>query len=58
MVDPQPKYSAFREPTPFEIKNRTTAYYALHRNQDGYSVEADSVWFHNFYWKSSSVASI
>ncbi|KAM0012600.1 putative Acid phosphatase [Helianthus debilis subsp. tardiflorus] len=62
MVDPQPKYSAFREPTyghaTFEIKNRTTAYYAWHPNQDGYSVETDSVWFHNFYWKSSSVASI
>ncbi|KAF5818132.1 putative Acid phosphatase [Helianthus annuus] len=62
MVDPQPKYSAFREPSyghaTFEIKNRNTAYYAWHRNQDGYSVEADSVWFHNLYWKSSSVASI
>ncbi|KAK1427284.1 hypothetical protein QVD17_15967 [Tagetes erecta] len=58
MVDPQPKYSAFREPSyghaTFEIKNRTTAYYAWHRNQDGYSVEADSVWFHNLYWKSLS----
>ncbi|KAJ0786096.1 putative Acid phosphatase [Helianthus annuus] len=62
MVDPQPKYSAFREPSyghaTFEIKNRTTAYYAWHRNREGYSVEADSVWFHNLYWKSSSVASI
>ncbi|KAI7754472.1 hypothetical protein M8C21_030477 [Ambrosia artemisiifolia] len=58
MVDPQPKYSAFREPShghaTFEIKNRTTAYYAWHRNLDGYSVEADSLWFHNLYWKSSS----
>ncbi|MFS7911770.1 putative Acid phosphatase [Helianthus anomalus] len=61
MVDPQPKYSTFREPSyehaTFEIKNRTAAYYAWHRNQDGYSVEADSFWFHNLYQTSSSDSS-
>ncbi|KAK1369552.1 Purple acid phosphatase [Heracleum sosnowskyi] len=54
MTEPQPKYSAFREASfghaTFDIKNRTHAYYAWHRNQDGYAVEADSVWFFNRYW--------
>lgn len=54
MTEPQPKYSAFREASfghaTFDIKNRTHAYYAWHRNQDGYAVEADTVWFFNRYW--------
>ncbi|GJY74016.1 purple acid phosphatase 2-like protein [Tanacetum coccineum] len=61
MVDPQPLYSAFREPSyghaTFEIINRTHAYYAWHRNQDGYAVEADSLWFHNLYWNSTQDSS-
>lgn len=66
MTEPQPAYSAYREASfghgIFEIKNRTHAYFGWHRNQDGYSVEADSHWFHNRYWNptkgSSSVASM
>ncbi|KAE9447282.1 hypothetical protein C3L33_20794, partial [Rhododendron williamsianum] len=54
MTDPQPKYSAFREASfghaIFDIKNRTHAHYSWHRNQDGYAVEADSLWFFNRYW--------
>uniref|UniRef100_A0A5B6ZX04 Purple acid phosphatase n=1 Tax=Davidia involucrata TaxID=16924 RepID=A0A5B6ZX04_DAVIN len=54
MTEPQPKYSAFREASfghaIFDIKNRTHAYYSWHRNQDGYAVEADSLWFFNRYW--------
>ncbi|WOG84687.1 hypothetical protein DCAR_0103871 [Daucus carota subsp. sativus] len=54
MTDPQPKYSAFREASfghaTLDIKNRTHAYYAWHRNQDGYAVEADRMWFSNRYW--------
>ncbi|PIN12097.1 Purple acid phosphatase [Handroanthus impetiginosus] len=54
MTEPQPKYSAFREASfghaTFSIKNRTHAYYSWHRNQDGYAVEADSMWFFNRYW--------
>ncbi|KAL2329346.1 hypothetical protein Fmac_022773 [Flemingia macrophylla] len=54
MTEPQPEYSAFREASfghaIFEIKNRTHAYYAWHRNQDGVAVEADSLWFFNRYW--------
>ncbi|KAI8533048.1 hypothetical protein RHMOL_Rhmol11G0265600 [Rhododendron molle] len=54
MTDPQPKYSAFREASfghaIFDIKNRTHAYYSWHRNQDGFAVEADSLWFFNRYW--------
>ncbi|KAM7470811.1 hypothetical protein LguiA_008994 [Lonicera macranthoides] len=54
MTEPQPKYSAFREASfghaLFEIKNRTHAYYNWHRNQDGYAVQADSLWFFNRFW--------
>ncbi|PKA65530.1 Purple acid phosphatase 2 [Apostasia shenzhenica] len=54
MTEPQPKYSAFREASfghaMFDIKNRTHAYYAWHRNQDGHAVEADKMWFNNRYW--------
>ena len=45
----------------FDIKNRTHAYFGWHRNEDEYAVEADSLLFHNRYWKSkkqSSVASL
>ncbi|KVI02013.1 Iron/zinc purple acid phosphatase-like C-terminal domain-containing protein [Cynara cardunculus var. scolymus] len=55
MTEPQPEYSAFREASfghaTFDIKNRTHAYYAWHRNQDGYAVTADTMWFYNRYWK-------
>ncbi|CAK9142057.1 unnamed protein product [Ilex paraguariensis] len=54
MTEPQPKYSAFREASfghaIFDIKNRTHAYYSWHRNQDGYAVQADSLWFYNRFW--------
>ncbi|WJX21519.1 hypothetical protein P8452_10946 [Trifolium repens] len=54
MTEPQPEYSAFREASfghaIFDIKNRTHAHYSWHRNQDGYSVEADSHWFFNRFW--------
>ncbi|OIW05548.1 hypothetical protein TanjilG_23334 [Lupinus angustifolius] len=54
MTEPQPKYSAYREASfghaIFDIKNRTHAHYSWHRNQDGYAVEADSLWFFNRYW--------
>ncbi|KAL1192300.1 Purple acid phosphatase 10 [Cardamine amara subsp. amara] len=54
MTEPQPKYSAYREASfghaIFSIKNRTHAYYGWHRNQDGYAVEADKMWFHNRFW--------
>ncbi|CAK9140086.1 unnamed protein product [Ilex paraguariensis] len=54
MTEPQPKYSAFREASfghaIFDIKNRTHAYYGWHRNQDGYAVEADSLWVFNRFW--------
>lgn len=54
MTEPQPKYSAYREASfghaIFDIKNRTHAYYSWHRNQDGYAVEADSMWFYNRIW--------
>lgn len=54
MTEPQPKYSAYREASfghaIFDIKNRTHAYYSWHRNQDGYAVEADSMWFFNRIW--------
>ncbi|KAI7739172.1 hypothetical protein M8C21_027280 [Ambrosia artemisiifolia] len=54
MTEPQPMYSAFREASYghaiFDIKNRTHAYHSWHRNQDGYAVTADSIWFHNRYW--------
>ncbi|KAG9456806.1 hypothetical protein H6P81_001314 [Aristolochia fimbriata] len=55
MTEPQPAYSAFREASfghaVLDIKNRTHAYYAWHRNQDGFSAVADSVWFFNRYWQ-------
>ncbi|KAK4746598.1 hypothetical protein SAY87_025635 [Trapa incisa] len=54
MTEPQPQYSAFREASfghaIFDIKNRTHAYYSWHRNQDGYAVEADSLWLYNRRW--------
>ncbi|XP_031127284.1 purple acid phosphatase 2 [Ipomoea triloba] len=54
MTDPQPEYSAFREASfghaTLDIKNRTHAYYSWHRNQDGYAVEADSMWVSNRFW--------
>ncbi|OWM80295.1 purple acid phosphatase 2-like isoform X1 [Punica granatum] len=54
MTEPQPKYSAYREASfghaIFDIKNRTHAHYSWHRNQDGYAVEADSLWFYNRFW--------
>jgi acid phosphatase type 7 len=54
MSQPQPSYSAFREASfghaILDIKNRTHAHYAWHRNQDGSAVAADSVWFTNRYW--------
>lgn len=54
LTEPQPEYSAFREPSYghaiLEIKNKTHAYYSWHRNDDGYAVKADSTWFFNRYW--------
>ncbi|KAL3614034.1 prolyl aminopeptidase [Castilleja foliolosa] len=54
MTEPQPKYSAYREASfghaTLEIKNRTHVYYSWHRNQDGYAVKAESMWFFNRYW--------
>jgi hypothetical protein len=54
MTEPQPAYSAYREASfghaIFDIKNRTHAYYGWHRNQDGYAVESDVLWFFNRYW--------
>ncbi|KAF8013516.1 hypothetical protein BT93_I1378 [Corymbia citriodora subsp. variegata] len=54
MTERQPKYSVFREASfghaMFDIENRTHAYYSWHRNQDGYAVEADSMWFFNRIW--------
>ncbi|PKI38601.1 hypothetical protein CRG98_041034 [Punica granatum] len=55
MTEPQPLYSAYREASfghaILDIKNRTHAHYSWHRNDDGYAVEADSMWFHNrFYY--------
>uniref|UniRef100_A0A2P2KMX9 Purple acid phosphatase n=1 Tax=Rhizophora mucronata TaxID=61149 RepID=A0A2P2KMX9_RHIMU len=54
MTEPQPAYSAYREASfghaIFNIKNRTHAYYSWHRNQDGYAVKADKMWFSNRYW--------
>jgi hypothetical protein len=54
MSEPQPGYSAFREArfghAILDIKNRTHAYYAWHRNQDGTAVAAESRWFTNRYW--------
>lgn len=54
MTEPQPAYSAYREASfghgIFEIKNRTHAHFGWHRNEDAYSVEADSKWFYNRVW--------
>ncbi|KAL9274727.1 Purple acid phosphatase 10-like protein [Drosera capensis] len=54
LTEPQPSYSAYREASfghaIFSIKNRTHAYYGWHRNQDGYAVKADQMWFFNRYW--------
>ncbi|XP_031273856.1 purple acid phosphatase 10-like [Pistacia vera] len=54
MIEPQPDYSAFREPSfghgIFDIKNRTHAHFSWHRNQDGYAKEADKKWFYNRVW--------
>ncbi|XP_019169259.1 PREDICTED: purple acid phosphatase 2-like [Ipomoea nil] len=54
MTEPQPQYSAFREASfghaTLEIKNRTHAYYSWHRNEDGYAVQADSMWVSNRVW--------
>ncbi|KAG0478974.1 hypothetical protein HPP92_013693 [Vanilla planifolia] len=54
MTEPQPAYSAYREASfghaVLDVKNRTHAYYAWHRNQDGCAVEADSMWFFNRFW--------
>ncbi|GMH03584.1 hypothetical protein Nepgr_005423 [Nepenthes gracilis] len=56
MTEPQPAYSAYREASfghgIFDIKNRTHAYFGWHRNQDGYAVEADSVWILNRYYNT------
>ncbi|KAF4358298.1 hypothetical protein CsatB_008798 [Cannabis sativa] len=57
MTEPQPNYSAYREASfghgIFDIKNRTHSFFSWHRNQDGYSVEGDSLWLHNRFWKPS-----
>ncbi|KAG9456804.1 hypothetical protein H6P81_001312 [Aristolochia fimbriata] len=57
MTEPQPKYSAYREASfghaVLDIKNKTHAYYAWHRNDDGYAAVADSVWFVNQFWMGS-----
>ncbi|XP_038887332.1 purple acid phosphatase 2 [Benincasa hispida] len=54
MTEPQPAYSAYREASfghgIFDIKNRTHAYFGWNRNQDGYAVEADTLWFFNRHW--------
>ncbi|XP_028767888.1 purple acid phosphatase-like [Neltuma alba] len=54
MTEPQPEYSAHREASYghgiFEIENRTHAYFSWHRNEDGFAVEADSMWFLNRLW--------
>ncbi|KAM7255123.1 hypothetical protein ACFE04_020364 [Oxalis oulophora] len=54
MTEPQPAYSAYREASfghaMLSIKNRTHAYYAWHRNQDGYAVESDKMWFFNRHY--------
>jgi hypothetical protein len=65
MTEPRPSYTAFREASfghgILDIKNRTHAYFSWYRNQDGYPVEADSLWLQNRFWnpfKASSVAAI
>ncbi|KAG5247816.1 Fe(III)-Zn(II) purple acid phosphatase family protein [Salix suchowensis] len=34
----------------FRYQEQNHAYYGWHRNQDGYAVEADTMWFYNRYW--------
>ncbi|KAG5613390.1 hypothetical protein H5410_024671 [Solanum commersonii] len=55
MTQPQPRYSAYREASfghgILDIKNRTHAYFGWHRNHDGFTIEADSLWLLNRYWK-------
>ncbi|KAJ0087370.1 hypothetical protein Patl1_09226 [Pistacia atlantica] len=62
MTEPQPSYSAYREASfghgTLDIKNRTHAHFSWNRNEDGYAVEADSVWLHNRYWNPSIQFSI
>lgn len=54
-TQPQPNYSAYREASfghaELEIKNRTHALYTWHRNQDGETVAADSVYLLNKHYK-------
>ncbi|KAI9127522.1 hypothetical protein K1719_000515 [Acacia pycnantha] len=54
MTEPEPEYSAKREASYghgiFEIENRTHAHFSWHRNEDGFAVEADSMWFFNRFW--------
>ncbi|KAI4298295.1 hypothetical protein L6164_031872 [Bauhinia variegata] len=54
MTEPQPEYSAYREASfghgILHIKNRTHAHYSWNRNDDGYAVEADSMWFFNRHY--------
>ncbi|KAK8543244.1 hypothetical protein V6N13_136227 [Hibiscus sabdariffa] len=56
LIEPQPDYSAFREPSyghsTLEIMNRTHALYTWHRNDDGKKVPVESFVLHNQYWKS------
>ncbi|XP_065848149.1 purple acid phosphatase 2-like [Euphorbia lathyris] len=58
MTEPQPSYSAFREASfghgLLDIKNRSHVFFSWNRNEDGYAVEADSVWLINRYWGSES----
>jgi hypothetical protein len=62
MTEPQPSYSAYREASfghgILDIKNRTHAYFGWNRNQDGYVVEADSIWLLNRYWSPSERSSV
>ncbi|KAM7272174.1 hypothetical protein ACFE04_026837 [Oxalis oulophora] len=58
MTEPQPSYSEFREASfghgALDIKNRTHAFFAWHRNQDKYAVVSDSLWLLNRYWNPSN----
>lgn len=59
MTQPQPEYSAFREASfghgIFDIKNRTHAYFSWHRNEEGYAVTADNLWFLNRYFMNDNL---
>ncbi|KAL4360450.1 hypothetical protein GQ457_04G001850 [Hibiscus cannabinus] len=61
MTEPQPAFSAFRESSyghaVLDIKNRTHAFYSWHRNHDGNSVEADTMWFFNRFWHPADESS-